>query len=85
MCDCCQNQSYQDESSSFIFGIIFGLIITTIVAVIIYRQDKGKTFEMLGKKLEEIFKKFSAECSRSKPSPKSKLIAKKSIKNKIIL
>ena len=61
MCDCCQNQCSQDDSGSFIFGIVFGLIIASIVTVLIYRQDKGKTFDILGKKLGEVFKEFTTE------------------------
>ncbi|MFA6007601.1 MAG: YtxH domain-containing protein [Candidatus Shapirobacteria bacterium] len=45
-CDCHQN-------SSFIFGLVFGLIIGAIIAVLIYKNNKGKVFEDLKKKLNE--------------------------------
>jgi hypothetical protein len=69
MCEhCCKNENYSDDSGSFLFGIIFGLVAAAVVAVIIYRKDKGKTFEMLSKKLDEIIKKYTV---------KTTLIAKK--------
>jgi hypothetical protein len=63
MCEhCCKKQDNSDDSGSFLFGIIFGLIAAAVIAVIIYRRDKGKTFELLSKKIDEIIKKYTA-CS----------------------
>lgn len=57
-CDCPKCDCKTNNSSSFIFGIVLGAIIGAIIAIVIYRQNKGKVFDDLQKKLENFFKDF---------------------------
>ena len=50
-CDCHQN-------SSFIFGLIVGLIIAAVVAIIIYKNNRQEVFFKLKKQLEKFFNNF---------------------------
>jgi hypothetical protein len=83
--------SEHENSSGFVGGLIFGLVIGAIIAVIIYRKDKGKTFDLLFKKIEDltreakttkkpvILPKKIIEATTPKPvkrTPKAKLFKK---------
>ena len=79
-CDC----PNQKSSSSFIFGLVLGAIIGAIIAVVIYRQNKGKIFEDLQKRLEDFFKNLigSPNESNSNPKPKKFITQKPIIETK---
>ena len=47
-CDCPQN-------SSFVFGLIIGLVIAAIVAIVIYKNNRQDVFIKLKKQLEKFF------------------------------
>lgn len=85
ICDCpkcsCENETTKNgSSSSFIFGLVLGAVIGAIVAVVIYRQNKGKIFEDLQKKLEDFFKNLISNPDKTKTNIKSKpVIAQKII------
>lgn len=55
-CNC--NCSNENNSSSFIFGIILGAIIGAIIAVVIYRNNKNKIIIELREKLSQFFNQF---------------------------
>lgn len=55
-CDC--NCSSENNNSSFIFGLVLGLIIAAIVAVVVYRNNKNKVIVELKEKLTDIFGRF---------------------------
>lgn len=82
-CDCSKKCECQ-SNGSFSFGLILGLIIGALIAVIIYKNNKEKVFEDLKRKLESFFDVF-----KNPPSPqlpKTKKIKKiKKTKKKIIV
>lgn len=81
-CDCskcsCEDQATKSSSSSsFIFGLVLGAIIGAIIAVVIYRQNKGKIFEDLQKKLEDFFKNLIGTPNESNSDKEAKKIVTK--------
>lgn len=70
--------SKTSSTSSFILGIFLGAIAGALIAIIIYRQNKGKVFNQLQKKIEKFLQSFS----QSKPPVKKK---KKIIPPKVFL
>ncbi|MCX6727009.1 MAG: hypothetical protein NTY75_04380 [Candidatus Shapirobacteria bacterium] len=53
MSDC---QCESENSSGLLIGLILGLVLGAIIAIIIYKKDKGKTFDLLSKKLDNLMK-----------------------------
>lgn len=70
------DSSRQNSSSSFVFGLIVGAVIGAIIAVVIYRQNKGKVFDDLQKKLEDFFKNLIGEKKVKSPTIKKNQIPK---------
>lgn len=60
-CNC--NYPPENNSSSFIFGIILGAIIGAIIAVIFYRNNKNKVLVELKEKLSQYFNQFVEKAS----------------------
>lgn len=89
-CNC--NCSTENNSSSFIFGIILGAIIGAIIAVIVYRNNKNKIIVELREKLSQFFNQFMEKAqdfkdnvhSEPKTAKKNKVIAKAEIIEKPI-
>jgi hypothetical protein len=52
-----------DNSSGLLIGLILGLVLGAIIAIIIYKKDKGKTFDLLSKKLDDLMNR------QEKPAP----------------
>ncbi|MDD4937529.1 MAG: hypothetical protein PHX34_00705 [Candidatus Shapirobacteria bacterium] len=71
-CDCPKCDCKTNNSSSFIFGIVLGAIVGAIIAIVIYRQNKGKIFNDLQKKLEDFFKNLIGNQNKSSSKTKSK-------------
>jgi len=53
--------------SSFIFGLILGVLAAGLAAVLLYRQDRAKVLEKLQKKLKDLL----ADNFKVTPSPES--------------
>jgi len=51
------------NSSSFLSGLIFGAILAGVAAIIIYRRDKGKTFDKIQKELTKYIQRLTASNS----------------------
>lgn len=75
MCkNCCDNQ--KDSSSSFIFGLVLGLIAAAVVAVVIYKYRRNEVITTLKDKLYSILGLESEKVSKSSHSPKKEPIPK---------
>ena len=83
-CNCsdCDGQTSSGSSSSFIFGLVLGAIVGAIIAIVIYRQNKGKIFDDLQKKLEDFFKNLIGESTE--PKTKSDTSKKPEVTTKTI-
>ena len=67
MSDChCESEN----SSGLLIGLILGLVIGAVIAVIIYKKDKGKTFDLLSKKIDDLMK----PAEKSPPSKKEVIL-----------
>lgn len=78
MCQCDQ-QCDNHDNGSFVFGLILGGVIGAIIAIVIYRHNKGKILTTLQSRFESFFGSFTTETKTPKPSktnPK-KLITEK--------
>jgi len=64
-----------DNSSGLIIGLILGLVIGAIIAIIIYRKDKGKTFDLLSKKLDDLMKTDPVKKEKKEVDLPPKIIA----------
>lgn len=53
-CDCSKKCSCH-QNGSFIFGLLLGLVIGAVVAIIVYRNNKSQVFEDLKKQLTNFF------------------------------
>lgn len=70
-CDC-DNQN-EDSSSGFIFGLLLGCIIGAVIAVLIYKHNKGEVFKLLQSKLEPIFNPSTQNPVTKSPASPSKI------------
>jgi hypothetical protein len=77
-CQC--NHKNESGNSSFLLGLVFGLIAAAIVAVVIYKYRHTEVVAGLRQKLEELLKKYLPQTPTSAPSPsvkkRRKLISK---------
>ncbi len=78
--NCCQSNE-EKGSSSFVLGLVFGLIAAAIVAVLIYRHRQSDVVKNLKSKLEEVLNSYlgiskPAPAPKKSPVSKPKLIAK---------
>lgn len=64
----CDSESHQSQTSSFIFGLIFGAVIASIVAIYIYKNNKTDIFENLTKYLQNLFGPPKAKSRHAKIS-----------------
>jgi uncharacterized FlgJ-related protein len=81
---CCNNKDCDcHQNSSFIFGLIIGLVIAALVAIVIYKNNRKDVFVKLKKQIEKFvnnLKPKSEEIIKSFIAPD--LPKKKKIKNK---
>ena len=88
-CSC--SSSSENNSSSFIFGIILGAIIGAIIAVVIYRNNKNKVIVELKEKLSQFFNQFMEKAHDFKAnfSPESETVVeqkpKKQAKSDVVV
>lgn len=77
---------YSHSSSGFMSGLIFGAVLGFVIAVVIYRQDQGKLFDQLQKKLQELLsdQKSPAPPAKAKPKPRPRRPAPKKPKRFLI-
>ena len=75
-CDCGQN-------SSFLFGLIIGLIIAALVAVVIYKNNRQDVLIKLKKQIEKFFNGFKTKSPKvTKPIVVPSQPKKEILKNK---
>ncbi len=66
------DQDYRHhQNSGFIFGLICGAIISALIAIIIYKNNKTEIFEKLEQKIKHFFDNISPSKFTSKSKPKS--------------
>lgn len=70
-----------DNSSGLLIGLILGLVIGAVIAVIIYKKDKGKTFDLLSKKIDDLMNHEE----KSPPSKKEVVLPPKVISETIVV
>ena len=80
MTSCCDNQDYNRESNSgFIFGLLCGLVIGAVVAILIYKNNKTDVFEKLSQKIKNYFDNLVKASSPKTNSSKTKVSHKRLI------
>ena len=50
-CRCCRDDD--TESAGFFFGLILGLMIGAVIAVLIYRHNKGEVIHVIKRKINK--------------------------------
>ncbi|HPJ16785.1 MAG TPA: hypothetical protein PK639_00965 [Candidatus Woesebacteria bacterium] len=60
---CCQCSS----GSGFSAGLLLGLIVGAVVAIVIYKKNKGKIFTEVEKRIKDYFKTTTSEPKVVKP------------------
>jgi hypothetical protein len=83
MCDKCRSESCNsNDGGSFAFGLILGILIGAIVAIVIYRQNKGKIYKVVETKFNQYFKPQPKKSSHGKErfqTVPSKITIKKTV------
>lgn len=67
----------QNNSGSFIFGLVLGAVIGAVIAVIIYKNNKNKVLKDLQTRLQDFFNRLieSKKINLSKPpTPKKPVV-----------
>lgn len=49
------NCDHEEGNSSFVFGILIGIIVGALIAIVIYKKNKGKIFDIIEDKVKDLF------------------------------
>lgn len=64
------DQNCRQHSSGFVFGLICGAVISAVIAVIIYKNNRTEIFEKLEQKIKHFFDHLYSQ--KTTPRPKTK-------------
>jgi gas vesicle protein len=67
------------SNSGFIFGLLCGVVIGAVVAIIIYKNNKTEVFEKLSQKIKDFFDNLVKTNSPMTNSSKIKVLSKRII------